>query len=71
MNELELALEELEAIANPTQETMLENHFSSNEFCHGDLFETNFYKDFWHSFQSTDNSLINSALKQLVNSFNP
>jgi len=71
MNELELAFEELERLDNPAHESMLDNHLSSTEFCHGDLFETSFYKEFWHNFQSSDNNMVNAALQQLVKSFNP
>jgi hypothetical protein len=71
MNELELALEELETMDNPTHEVIFDNHLSGTEFSHCDLFETSFYKDFWHNFQTADNSLVNAALEQLVKSFNP
>lgn len=69
MNELDLLLEELERV--DACETVLDSHFQTNANCHCDLFETSFYKEFWHNFQCSDNSLVGSALEQLVNSLQP
>ena len=71
MNEFDLAIEELEMLSNITQETVLERHLKNNSVDSKELFETNFYKEFWHSFQDSDDSLMRSALDQLVNSLKP
>lgn len=71
MNEFELTLEELAELDNPACETVMDSHLQTNAYCHCDLFETHFYKEFWHSFQNTDNTIIGSALEQLVNSLQP
>ncbi|MDN5278575.1 MAG: hypothetical protein PWR01_2540 [Clostridiales bacterium] len=71
MNELDLVLEELANLDNPAQETVIDRHLQSYASVHCDLFETNFYRDFWHSFHETDNTLISSTLEQLVNNLRP
>jgi hypothetical protein len=71
MNEFDLAMEELEMLSNITQETVIDRHLQNNSVDSNDLFETNFYKEFWHSFQDSDDSLVRSALDQLINSLQP
>ena len=69
MNELDLLLEELERVE--ACETILDMHLQSNANCHCDLFESSFYREFWQNFQCSDNSMVSSALEQLVNSLQP
>ncbi|MFZ5950415.1 MAG: hypothetical protein ACOYXC_06900 [Candidatus Rifleibacteriota bacterium] len=69
MDELDQLLEELERVE--ACETVLDSHLQTNANCHCDLFETCFYKEFWHSFQSSNQSLVGSSLEQLVASLQP
>ncbi|GAB4271836.1 MAG: hypothetical protein Kow0029_09830 [Candidatus Rifleibacteriota bacterium] len=71
MNEFDFALEDMADFNNPTTEVILDSHFQNNANCHCDLFETNFYKEFWHSFQASDKYIIGSVLEQLVENLRP